>query len=143
VVLPPLPDPGVPGRALPRLTRPPSEEGKSKLPLKESGIPADKGPAKYSELAMLPPPKLDRGVEGTGEGGIVGESDPLEAARGRVHCRASVGLKVLTFSPMQLRKDPVAPVVPGCGAALEVSYTSKAILCNWETGSPHTSPGAQ
>lgn len=84
------------------------------------------------------------GVEMRGESGRLGGWEPGELPGGLVHDRPSTGRYVLTFSPMHDRKDPVFPGDPDGGATdLAASYTSNAILCSCDTGSPQTSPGGQ
>lgn len=89
-------------------------------------------------------PVVDVGVDTTGELGMApGESASVAGMTLLFHCRPSTGRYVFTFSPIHDKKAPLIPVVPGSGVPLFGSYTSKAILCSWETGSPHTSPGVQ
>jgi hypothetical protein len=111
-------------------TLPPSFDKKSGLALGDVGaLPVD--PWKYSLVA---------GADDSGDPGMVGEFEPAAAP---FHCRPSMGRYVLTFSPMHERNAPDVPGVPGSGIARAPSYTSNAILCSCETGSPQTSAGAQ
>lgn len=104
-------------------TRPPSLDKKS----------AEVGDGDPGALSTGPGPKyslaeLDTGVVTMGELGRGGEFD--SGFNELFHCLPSMGRYVFTFSPMQDKKAPVGPGVPGSGMPLLPSYTSNAILCS-------------
>jgi len=104
-------------------TRPPSL-------VKKSGEVGDGDAGTLSPVPVLKysVPEADTGVLTTGEPGRGGE---FESGFNEVfHCLPSIGRYVFTFSPMQDKKAPVGPGVPGSGMPLLPSYTSNAILCN-------------